>query len=705
MGKQHLIKGIVKRHPDGFGFLIPEDPLQPDVYLPRHTMDGVMTNDTVLVSTQEERDGRFSGTIEKIITRAHTKVVGVFNKGYLRDTSHAWSADLRVMRSGREVNVKDGDMVAVRIANYPDHVLGFSGEIVDVLGDPANPLLDTKRMLFEHNVPQEFSKDALRELEGIADEPTEKDWAGRKDLRHLKFVTIDGVTARDFDDAVYAEKDKGSFRIWVAIADVSHYVRPNTALDRDAYERGTSVYFPDMVVPMLPEKISNGLCSLNPHKNRLAMVAEMLVNHNGEIIESKIYEAVFRSHHRLTYGIVQEVLDGKTIEEFEDVRSNLELMRDIAKILMKKRFQEGSLDLELPEVELLIDETGNPIDILRSERLFSHRLIEELMLLANVAVARFISKRGFPCLYRIHEEPSPEAIKTLEVMAHNWSVRAHFGEGKKLQKQIMDMLGKIKGSPQETVLHMLVLRSLKQARYSPDDTVGHFGLAFSDYTHFTSPIRRYPDLVVHRVLKRIIHGERVRDKEAELEKMTSMGVLLSACEQRANKAERDLATTKRCRFLINRVGEVFEGMVSGVTKFGFFVQLRNFDVDGLVKLAELNFDRFDFDEDHLRLVGRKSGFAINLGDKVKVQVMKVNVEARQIDFGLVEDEDRKNAPAQHRSPDRPDSEKRGTAAPNRSGFREAWLSQHRRKGKGRKVSPQKTDKKRGAGKSHRRRKG
>ena len=423
-------RGRVKRNPDGFGFLIPENKELPDVYLPRYTMNGIMTDDTVEAACKKENDGRYSGEIVEVVSRANAQIVGRFLMngpgGVIMDESKSWGSELFIDRLHTR-GAAHGMLVAVKILTYPDSQRGFTGEVIDVLGKAGDPLLDTKQVLYQSHIPVDFTKGALEETKKFSEEVHEEDWQGRKDLREKLFVTIDGATARDFDDAVYAEKvpvgfsgnivpekPTGTFRVWVAIADVSHYVREGTALDQSAYERGTSVYFPDMVVPMLPEKLSNGLCSLNPHKPRLSMVCEMVLDHAGHVKGTEIYEAVFTSHHRMTYGEVEDIVEAqKPNEKYEDVTPTLNLMADIARILMKKRFQEGSLDLEIPESQVLIDASGIPVDVVRGDRLFAHRLIEELMLLANVAVAKFIAQSGRTCLYRVHEEPFADSLKDL----------------------------------------------------------------------------------------------------------------------------------------------------------------------------------------------------------------------------------------------------------------------------------------------------
>ncbi|NJL23936.1 MAG: RNB domain-containing ribonuclease [Calothrix sp. SM1_5_4] len=392
-------EGIIKRHPDGFGFFIPNDIDAPDVYIPRQAMSGVMSNDRVRVRIERERGGdRYRGEVLEVVTRAFTRAMGQFRatssgRGVLFDRSFGWGEDLNVS-CPPGIDPKDGELVVVQIESYPGSTRGFCGSVVSVIGDVADPMNDSVRMLHAHNIPHEFSKAALREADALPAEVTEKDWTGRKDLRHIPIVTIDGKTAKDFDDAVYTEKTERGFHLIVAIADVSHYVKEGSALDEDAYLRGTSTYFPNFVSPMLPEKLSNELCSLKPKVPRLALVADMRLDFHGQLETSEFYEAVILSHARVTYGEAQDMIEGNTPGSLRHVEQNVLRCADLARILMAKRFREGSLDLDLPETEVQVDEMGMPVDIMQSERLFSHRLIEELMLMANVAVARFFSRQG-----------------------------------------------------------------------------------------------------------------------------------------------------------------------------------------------------------------------------------------------------------------------------------------------------------------------
>ncbi len=664
--QKKMLTGFIKRHPDGFGFFIPDNPEHPDVYVPQQSMKGAMTNDRATIMVEKERDGRFRGEIVRITERSQQRVAGKFNIlnedfGIIKDEGRGWGKDLKIPIELSK-GAKSGELVEAKITNYPEDGGQFEGEVVDVIGEADSAMNDIKRVVITQNIPENFSSGTLEEAKQFSTNPEEKDFKGRKDLRGLPIVTIDGSTAKDFDDAVLTEMTNQGFHLYVAIADVSHYVKPGTSMDKDAYERGNSVYFPNFVIPMLPEALSNGLCSLNPHVPRLALVAEMNFDFTGNMTDSKFYEAVIESQARVIYGEAQELIDGEenpenlnpvVADKLKHVKENILRCADLAKVLMAKRFKEGSLDLEVPETQLIIDAAGEPVDVIKSERLFAHRLIEELMLAANVAVAKFLSSKEMPSFYRIHEPPDSEKISLLERYMTNMGATSKLGGGK-LQKKMTRILQDFHGKPEEQIIHILTLRSMSQAKYTPNNA-GHFGLGFDHYTHFTSPIRRYPDLIIHRLVKSQVQQSGQYRAMAE-EDLATAGTWLSATEQKAAKAERQIQAIKKARFMKKFVGETYEGIISSITKFGVFVLLRQFNVDGLIRLDDLGGEKWEFDEENLTLTAKRSGLKYQMGDQVKVVVSLVDIEQGQINFVL-----EKNAKSQANTSNGKES---------KSGFRE-----------------------------------
>ncbi|MCB0407358.1 MAG: ribonuclease R [Bdellovibrionales bacterium] len=675
------LSGYIKRHPDGFGFFIPDNLDEPDVYIPKKSMMDVMSNDRVEVEVFPEPGGhRFRGDVTKVLKRTITTCTGHYTQlkngqGVLFDKSFAWGSDMRVTNTNNHA-VKDGDWVSVQIKSYPGDAEGFVGDVVAVIEDIDNPLNDSLRVLASSGIPYEFSAKTLKEVSGWSEFVEEKDKQGRRDLTKTPLITIDGKTAKDFDDAIFVEQNHEGFHLIVAIADVSHYVKPGTSLDDDAYEKGTSTYFPNFVSPMLPEKLSNTLCSLKPNEDRLAVVADMKLDFQGELQDVEFYEAVICSHARVTYGQAQEVIDneGEELNEFAHVKDVILRAADLAKILMVKRFKNGALNLEIPETEIELDETGEPVDIMQSERLFSHKLIEEMMLMANVAVAEHFTKKEIPAIYRIHDVPNEESLENLNAFLRTLGAQKNIGGGS-LQKKITRALQEFQGHAKEHIINVLVLRSMSQAKYDSNN-IGHFGLGFPDYTHFTSPIRRYPDLIVHRLLKASLNlgkGYRLMSED----ELSSAGTLLSACEQRSVKAERQIVAIKKARFMRKFLGQEFEAIISSITKFGAFAILRQFDIDGLIRLEELGVG-LEYDEANMRLFSGRTGLEYTVGDPVKIIVAEANIDDGRIDFVLASGGVKKqNATSTTNKP----FKKRSSPENNRRGIRKARVSRSRRKGK------------------------
>ena len=627
------LTGTVQRQADGFGFVIPEDPAFPDVYLPRQQMQGVMSQDKVKVAVfpKKYRKNKWSGKVLKILSRREPLVMGPCfplsdKTGLIRDDSAEWGEDLKVDLKKNQ-KIKKGEWVQAKILYWPASPEGFRGELVHCLGTFPSTLEDNMRVIQKHNLPAVFSQEVLKEAQNLSP-PSPPPSPRRKDLSSLPFVTIDGQTAQDFDDAVYVETCPKGWILYVAIADVSHYVRPGSALDRSARERGNSTYFPGWTVPMLPEQLSNNLCSLKPDVPRLVFVVEIHFNSQAQKTKSFFYEGLIQSQARLTYGEAEDIIEQN--QPKGEVQQNVVAAGILAQKLLAKRIKNHFIFLEIPETEVHVNALGEPLDIKQSRRLFSHQLIEELMLSANMAVAGYLNKQKAPALYRIHNLPKEDSLKLLGKFAQSLGFKAQLKEGN-LHKNISALIAYFADHPLSEVLQMLILRSLSQAVYSAQ-VQGHFGLNIRHYTHFTSPIRRYSDLIVHRILKASLYNKSTypyRQKDLE-----SLAPLISACEQRAVKAERHLKDIKKARFIKKHLGEEMEGKIAGLTRFGFFVKLRLYDVEGLVSLNQLA-GHWEFEESLLELRSADSPRRFKLGDLVLVQVVSADISTAQIDFDLI----------------------------------------------------------------------
>jgi len=636
-----LVAGRISLHRDGFGFVTPDSGTGGDLFIPARFLGGAMDGDRVQVavargSRGESREGR----VVKILERSVVELIGIFRAG--RDQGvlvpFGKEAGQRFeVPPGSSCGAEAGQVAVGRIESYPLPDLPGRVRIVRVLGAADDPEVEIRTQAYRFGLPDEFSAAALQQAEAIPREVGREDLVGRTDLRDHPFVTIDGETAKDFDDAVALVEEGGRCRLWVAIADVAWYVKAGSALDRDALSRGTSVYFPGTCLPMLPERLSNGICSLNPGVDRLVLVAEMAFDREGTRLQESFYPAVINSRERLTYTRVQEFLDRGIPWPARDpaVFPQLQAMAELTRSLNRRRQARGSLDFELPEAQILLDEDGRPVEIRKAPRLFAHRLIEEFMLAANEAVAAFLEGRHSALLYRVHEPPAREKLEDFQQFV------AHFNHGLKLEaegvrpQELQRLLAEVHGLPEEKVINQVLLRSMKQASYSTENS-GHFGLATECYCHFTSPIRRYPDLVVHRALRRCLQKKPLSSADLSAE----LGEDLSWKERRAMEAERDLAALKKCQFMAGRIGEGFDGVVSGVQPFGLFVELQGVFIEGLVHVSALHDDYYHFEEDLQRLVGYNRRRIFQVGTPVRVRLARVDLDNREIDFDLGEPEPR-----------------------------------------------------------------
>ncbi len=631
-----LLAGKVEGHPDGFGFFRPDDG-SPDVFLDQHQMEKVMHGDRVLVRiTGVDRKGRPEGGIVEVTARANTRVVGrVFVEhgvAFVVPENRRLTQDILVPPEKKaKIKPVSGQVVMVDIIEQPSRYSQPIGRITEVLGNYADPGMEIEIALRKHDLPFEFSKAALEENKALADKVKRADFDGRIDLRELALVTIDGETARDFDDAVYCEKKGRGWRLIVAIADVSHYVRPGSVLDKEAMERGNSVYFPRRVIPMLPEKLSNGICSLNPEVERLAMVCDMEIGAKGDIKAYRFYPAVFRSHARLTYTQVWHWLTGEAQPETTvqvALQPRLQELYKLYQLLAKARVERGAIDFETIETQMIFNADGKIENIVPVVRNDAHRIIEECMLAANVCASDFLAEHKHPCLYRIHAGPSEQKLANLRAFLAEFGLQLEGGEEPEA-KHYAKLLEKIKLRPDAQLLQTAMLRSLKQAMYSPDN-VGHFGLAYEHYTHFTSPIRRYPDLLVHRAIKAVLAGKRYDPGSWD-----EVGLHCSATERRADEATRDVENWLKCYYMKGRIGEEFDGTISAVTAFGIFVALDAVYVEGLVHVSELGEDYFQFDPVKHQMLGERTGQRYRLGDRLRVRLVRADLETNKIDFVLV----------------------------------------------------------------------
>ncbi|OQB23923.1 MAG: Ribonuclease R [Firmicutes bacterium ADurb.Bin182] len=637
-----LVYGRVQAHARGFGFFIPEDGSS-DLFLPADAMHGAMHGDKVWarVTDQVSKNGTPEAEIVLIAVRAHQRIVGTFDSenhagGFVVPDETRIPMDMFIKDTDMH-GAKPGDKVVAEIVQYPDGRRPITGKITEVLGRKDQAGTDILSIVRRFDLPEKFSKGALRLAKAVK-EPGEDIIAQREDLRGWTVITIDGADAKDLDDAISLKRlSDGNYLLGVHIADVSSYVAEGSALDKDAYERGTSVYLLDRVLPMLPQELSNGVCSLNEKQNKLTLSCIMQVDKSGKIVDHRIAETVINSCRRMVYDEVNSMLEGdkELCDKYADVLPMLLEMKELMKILNSKRMKRGSIDFDLDEARITLDETGQPVDVARAERGASHRIIEEFMLAANETVAQHLYKLCKPCMYRVHEKPDREKLSELNVFLQTLGYGLR-GVNDVQPRTFQKILLAAKGTKEEVIVNRVTLRSMKKARYC-EANLGHFGLAAEHYCHFTSPIRRYPDLVVHRLLKELIHGSLDDRRAAEWnELLPKMAAHCSDREKVAQEAERAVDELKKCEYMSKRIGDEFNALISGVAQFGFFAALDN-TVEGMVRIASLDDDYYVCDEKNYRLVGRRTGRVFRLGDEVRVKVVGTDTESLNVDFELVKE--------------------------------------------------------------------
>ena len=648
--KMDLVVGRLQTNPGGFGFVVPEhaDPGaaqgRRDIYIAASNLTEAMHGDKVVVRIERQSERGPEGRIIRIVERSQETIVGRFEVneeglGFVVPFDRRVLTDVHVP-TGQWSSAEPGEMVLVEITRWPTATRGPVGRVAEVLGGIDEPGVDTRIIIRKHGIPDVHSEESVEEARRIGTTVKERDIRGRTDFRGVTTVTIDGEHARDFDDAITIEQLKGgNYWLGVHIADVSHYVKDGSALDEEAYERGTSVYFPERAVHMFPAELATGLCSLNPQVDRLVQSCLMEIDRRGTVVRYEMHDGVINSDARMTYTAVNAILtdrDPAAIEQYRDLVPMFELMRELFEVLHARRRRRGSIDFDLPETEIVLSEFGQIEAILPSERNVAHRLIEEFMLLANETVAAHLVSHAMPALHRVHEAPDVKKVMDFEefITTLGYSLAAHGHTVK--PKHFQKLIDRMRGTPEERPIAALMLRTMQKARYDAQP-LGHFGLAAEHYTHFTSPIRRYPDLVVHRALRESRHGQLTDARREELdEELPEAARHTSEMERRSDDAERELLQWKKVRFMADKVGDEYEGYITGVAAFGLFVELIEHFVEGLVHVSSMGDDYYRFVEQQHVLRGENTKKVYRLGDKALVQVVRVDMERRQVDLGLVE---------------------------------------------------------------------
>lgn len=639
-----LIVGRLQVHQRGYGFVISDRPEVSDVFIPANFMNGAMNNDRVIarISIVDSETRKAEGEIIRIVERANTEVVGIYedsrNFGFVVPDDPRINVDIFIPKS--ETNgAKEGYKVVCEITKWPEARRNPEGRVIEIIGHKDDVGTDILSIMKKYKLTPDFPKDVEAEVAKVSDEVSESEKANRRDLRSIPMVTIDGADAKDLDDAVSIEKlSNGNYKLGVHIADVTHYVREGTALDKEAIERGTSVYLVDRVIPMLPRKLSNGICSLNPKVDRLTLSVLMEIDSKGKVVDHEIVEGLINTDERMIYEDVSDILENDDKElkkKYSHLVDMFKMMEDLCLILRSRRESRGAIDFDFPEAKVILDDNGKPTEIKKYDRRIANRMIEEFMLVCNETVAEYFYWQNVPFVYRVHEDPSLEKLEEFNKFIHNFGYHLKGLSTEIHPKTLQDLLKKIEGTKEERLINTLMLRSLKKARYAGQN-LGHFGLAAKYYCHFTSPIRRYPDLEIHRIIKESINGKLNNKRLEQLGGLVpSIADQSSTRERLADEAERETEDLKKAEYMAERIGEVYEGIVSGVTSFGMFVELDN-TIEGLIRLSYLIDDYYIYDSEQHMLIGERRKKIYRMGDVVKIKVSKVDIAQREIDFTLAE---------------------------------------------------------------------
>lgn len=638
-----LVIGKFQGHQRGFGFVIADEE-RPDIFIPADNVNGAMNGDKVLakVLKEENKGKKCEGEIARIIERSNKTIIGTYedskNFGFVVADDKRIAQDIFIPKAERN-GAKTGQIVIAEITEWPEKRRNPEGRIIEILGNKGDKGIDILTIIKKHKLPEEFPIKVEAYADNIAEEIPEEEYKRRTDLRDLRMVTIDGEDAKDLDDAVSIEiLANGNYRLGVHIADVSHYVKEKNPLDKEALKRATSVYLIDRVIPMLPKKLSNGVCSLNPKVDRLTLSCFMEIDKKGKTVDHEILETIIKTNERMTYTDVTKILrdkDEETIKKYEYLYEDFKHMEDLCNILNKKRMGRGAIDFDFEECKIILNEFGKPIEIKPYERAIANRVIEEFMLTANETVAEHMFWLNVPFVYRIHEDPDEEKLIHFSEFAHNLGYAMKWGQ-EIHPRMLQEVIASVKGKKEEMVLSTLLLRSMMKAKYSPECS-GHFGLAAKYYCHFTSPIRRYPDLMIHRVIKEVINGGLSEGRVEKLRKEVDIAAKQSSDMERvAMEAEREVDDLKKAEYMSERIGQEFEGIISSVTNFGLFVELPN-TIEGLVHMSSLDDDYYVFDERHLTLVGERTKKMYRLGEEVKIIVSKVDLASHEVYFDIVKD--------------------------------------------------------------------